>query len=106
MTFVPLRSRSTYLPKRNWVRFGTFQNLAICPVLESRRGGAMAEPIPLTNWLRAAAAGDEQAANRAYALVYGELRALAARQLGRAGAQATLTPTSLVNEAFVRLAGG
>jgi RNA polymerase sigma factor (TIGR02999 family) len=66
----------------------------------------MAEPIPLTSWLRAAAAGDEQAGNRAYALVYGEMRTLAARQLGRAGAQGTLTPTSLVNEAFLKLAGG
>lgn len=66
----------------------------------------MAEPVPLTSWLRAAAADDEQAANRAYALVYGELRVLAARQLSRSGPQATLTPTSLVNEAFLKLAGG
>jgi RNA polymerase sigma factor (TIGR02999 family) len=66
----------------------------------------MADPIPLTSWLRAAATGDAQAGNRAYALVYDELRALAARQLGRAGAQATLTPTALVNEAFLKLAGG
>jgi len=65
----------------------------------------MAEPIPLTRWLRAAAAGDAQAGNRAYAQVYDELRALAARQLGR-GAQATLTPTALVNEAYLKLSGG
>ena len=66
----------------------------------------MSEPIPLTRWLRASAADDEEAGNRAYAVVYGELRALAARQLGRSNAQATLTPTSLVNEAFLKLAGG
>lgn len=66
----------------------------------------MADTIPLTNWLRAAAAGDAQSGNRAYALVYDELRTLAARQLGRAGAQATLTPTALVNEAFLKLSGG
>lgn len=66
----------------------------------------MADPIPLTGWLRAAAAGDAQAGNRAYAQVYDELRALAARQLGRASAQATLTPTALVNEAFLKLSGG
>ncbi len=66
----------------------------------------MADSIPLTSWLRAAAAGDAQAGNRAYALVYDELRALASRQLGRGGAQATLTPTALVNEAFLKLAGG
>lgn len=61
--------------------------------------------FPITNWLREAAAGDAQAGDRAYALVYDELRALAARQLGRPGAQATLTPTALVHEAFLRLAG-
>ncbi len=59
----------------------------------------------ITNWLREAAAGDAQAGDRAYALVYDELRVLAARQLGRSGAQATLTPTALVNEAFLKLAG-
>lgn len=61
--------------------------------------------FPITHWLREAAAGDPQAGDRAYALVYGELRALAARQLGRGGAQATLTPTALVNETFLKLAG-
>jgi RNA polymerase sigma factor (TIGR02999 family) len=66
----------------------------------------MANPIPLTNWLRAAAAGDAQAGSRAYAQVYDELRALAARQLSRSDAQATLTPTALVNEAFLKLSGG
>jgi RNA polymerase sigma factor (TIGR02999 family) len=65
----------------------------------------MMEPIPLTEWLRAASDGDRTAADRAYALVYAELRRLAARQLGR-GAQETLTPTALVNEAFLKLSGG
>lgn len=66
---------------------------------------AEAEPAPLTHWLRAAAGGDADAGNRAYALVHAELRRLAARQL-RGGAQATLTPTALINEAFIKLAGG
>lgn len=66
----------------------------------------MADPIPLTSWLRAAAKGDAQAGNRAYSLVYDELRVLAARQLHQGGAHATLTPTALVNEAFLKLAGG
>lgn len=65
----------------------------------------MAEEIPLTQWLRAAGGGDDAAGNRAYAQVYAELRRLAARQLGNA-AGATLTPTALVNEAFLKLAGG
>jgi RNA polymerase sigma factor (TIGR02999 family) len=63
------------------------------------------DSIPLTQWLRAAGDGDRDAGKRAYALVYAELRRLAARQLAR-GAQATLTPTALVNEAFLKLSGG
>jgi RNA polymerase sigma factor (TIGR02999 family) len=66
----------------------------------------MTEPLPLTNWLRAAAAGDADAGNRAYALLYDELRRMAARKLSEAGPPATLTPTALVNEVFIRLAGG
>jgi len=65
----------------------------------------VAEEIPLTQWLRAAGSGDDAAGSRAYAQVYAELRRLAARQLGNA-AGATLTHTALVNEAFLKLAGG
>lgn len=61
--------------------------------------------FPITDWLRAAGGGDHDAGDRAYAAVYAELRQLAARQLGR-GAQATLTPTALVNEAFIKLTDG
>jgi len=39
------------------------------------------------------------------ALVYAELRQLAARQLGAERPGHTLTPTALVNEAYLRLAG-
>jgi RNA polymerase sigma factor (TIGR02999 family) len=74
-------------------------------LLPSIRSGNGALESPITNWLREAAAGDAQAGDRAYGLVYDELRVLAARQLGRSGAQATLTPTALVNEAFLKLAG-
>jgi RNA polymerase sigma factor (TIGR02999 family) len=68
-------------------------------------GGRVPTSIPLTQWLRAAGDGDHAAGDRAYALVYAELRRLAARQLGRSG-QETLTPTALVNEAFLKLSGG
>lgn len=64
----------------------------------------MSASIPLTQWLRDAGKGDHAAGERAYALVYAELRRLAARQLG--GDQQTLTPTALVNEAFLKLSGG
>ena len=60
---------------------------------------------PLTNWLRAAGGGDDDAGARAYSIVYAELRRLAARQLAGAG-HGTLTPTALVNEAYLKLAGG
>jgi RNA polymerase sigma factor (TIGR02999 family) len=68
-----------------------------------RENGAV--EFPITDWLRAAGGGDHDAGDRAYAAVYAELRRLAARQLGR-GAQATLTPTALVNEAFIKLTDG
>jgi RNA polymerase sigma factor (TIGR02999 family) len=64
------------------------------------------DEAPLTNWLRAAGGGDDGASQRAYSLVYSELRRLAARQLAGSGSQATLTPTALVNEAFLKLSGG
>lgn len=67
-------------------------------------GDQVSASIPLTQWLRAAGDGDRAAGDRAYALVYAELRRLAARQLG--AAPQTLTPTALVNEAFLKLAGG
>jgi RNA polymerase sigma factor (TIGR02999 family) len=55
--------------------------------------------------LQAAQAGDRQAAADLLPLVYAELHQLArARLAGRAPDQ-TLTPTALVNEAYVRIAG-
>ena len=66
----------------------------------------MSESPPLTEWLRAAGSGDRDAGDRAYAQIYAELRQLAARQLGRGAASATLTPTALVNEAFLKLVRG
>jgi len=65
----------------------------------------VSDDTPLTNWLRAAGGGDAPAAERAYSIVYSELRRLAARQLAGSG-QGTLTPTALVNEAYMKLAGG
>ena len=66
----------------------------------------MSDNAPLTDWLRAAGSGDDGAGQRAYSLVYSELRRLAARQLAGSGSGATLTPTALVNEAFLKLSGG
>lgn len=66
----------------------------------------MTDQVPLTAWLQAAGKGDRQAADRAYAQIHAELRRLAARQLGRGASPATLTPTALVNEAYLKLANG
>ena len=63
------------------------------------------DSLPLTAWLRAASGGDRAAGDRAYALVYAELRRLAALQIAQ-GEGYTLTPTALVHEAFLKLAGG
>jgi RNA polymerase sigma factor (TIGR02999 family) len=65
----------------------------------------LSDSKPLTEWLRAASGGDRAAGERAYTLVYAELRRLAALQITR-GAGHTLTPTALVNETFLKLAGG
>jgi len=69
-------------------------------------GGVLIDQVPLTAWLRAAGSGDRDAAERAYASIHAELRRLAARQLGRNAGPATLTPTALVNEAYLKLANG
>ncbi len=49
------------------------------------------------------AAGEEEAAARLFAIVYDELRRLAASALRRERADHTLQPTALVHEAFLRL---
>jgi len=64
------------------------------------------QAAPLTHWLRAAGGGDDGAGQRAYSVVYSELRRLAARQLSGSSGHGTLTPTALVNEAFLKLSGG
>lgn len=57
----------------------------------------------LTGLLNAAHAGDSDAAQAAYDLVYSELKRLARNSLRGAALDATLTPTALVHEVFVRL---
>jgi RNA polymerase sigma factor (TIGR02999 family) len=55
--------------------------------------------------LQAAQAGDRQAAADLLPLVYAELHQLARARLARLTPGQTLTPTALVNEAYVRIAG-
>lgn len=56
----------------------------------------------ITEWLGQAFAGDHAAADRVFARVYADLHAIAARQGGYAAVART---TSLVHEAWLRLAG-
>jgi RNA polymerase sigma factor (TIGR02999 family) len=55
--------------------------------------------------LSALGQGDTEAQQRLWSLVYGEIKAIAQRQLARERGAATLTPTALVHEAFLRLQG-
>src|SRR3954470_14471886 len=55
--------------------------------------------------LQAAQAADRQAAADLMPLVYAELRELARARLARESPGQTLTPTALVHEAYLRIAG-
>src|SRR5215207_7886928 len=57
----------------------------------------------VTRLLQAWRQGDEDALGRLLPIVYGELRRIARGQLARERRPATLQPTELVHEAFVRL---
>ena len=59
-------------------------------------------PGEITRLLSALEAGDRDAADRLFILVYNELRRLAGRQLRR-GMSETLTPTALVHETYLKL---
>lgn len=62
------------------------------------------EPEDITLLLQAARGGDGESLSRAYGLLYDEMRRIAAGLLR--GGDGTLTPTVLVNEAYLRLCGG
>ena len=62
-------------------------------------------PEPLTALLQQLAAGQPAAGDDLLALVYGQLRTLARHRLN-GEADATLQPTELVHEAWLRLGGG
>lgn len=62
-------------------------------------------PEDMTRILAAAAAGGEQASEELLALVYNELRQLAAAKMARESSGHTLQATALVHEAWLRVAG-
>lgn len=63
------------------------------------------EPEEITLLLKAWNAGDENAVERLFPLVYDELRRQAKRYLLQERSNHTLQPTALVHEAYLRLAG-
>ena len=67
----------------------------------------MHAPTPrdgITQWLDQARGGDRAALDRVLQALYGELHAMAKRQLGGAG-EDTLDATALVHEAYLKLVG-
>jgi RNA polymerase sigma factor (TIGR02999 family) len=60
----------------------------------------------LTGLLNRGLAGDTTANEHAFNLVYSELRRSAQRQMRRGGDPSTLSPTSLVNETYLKLTDG
>lgn len=65
----------------------------------------MSDSGAITMLLKRVAAGDVAADGELLPLVYAELRKLAARQMVSERAGHTLSPTALVHEAYLRLAG-
>lgn len=61
-------------------------------------------PGPITHWLTRLRAGDHDALDRLFPLLYDELKIVARAQLAREATGHTLGPTALVHEAYVRLA--
>ena len=60
----------------------------------------------VTRLLHAAQQGKSAALEQLIPLVYGDLRRLARRQLGREYAERTIDPTALVHESYLKLGGG
>jgi RNA polymerase sigma factor (TIGR02999 family) len=65
----------------------------------------MANPQETTQLLHAIGRHDPTAAQKLFAVVYDELRALAGSYFRRQPADHTLQPTALVHEAFIKLVG-
>jgi RNA polymerase sigma factor (TIGR02999 family) len=65
----------------------------------------MTAPPAITELLHALNAGAPGAADQVFELVYAELKQIARSRLAGERAQATLTPTALVHETYLRLMG-
>lgn len=65
-----------------------------------------APPGVITGILERVRSGDRAALDELFPLLYSELHAMAGREMRRERSDHTLQPTALVNEAYLRLAGG
>ena len=72
---------------------------------EAHSQAEAARPGDVTRLLRSASAGDRTALDRVLPLLYEDLRRLARRQLARERGSRTIQPTTLVHEAYLKLAG-
>ncbi len=63
------------------------------------------ESTKITVLLQAIGGGDDSARERLFELLYGELRGMARGEIAKGPARATIQPTALVNEAYLRLLG-
>jgi RNA polymerase sigma factor (TIGR02999 family) len=63
------------------------------------------EPGQVTLLLNRVGSGDAEAARSLFAVVYDQLRRIAGAQSRRSGPGHTLTPTALVNEAYIKMIG-
>src|SRR5215217_7692343 len=61
---------------------------------------------PITQILNGRASGNEEALDRAFPLVYNDLRRLARRRLYGERPGQTIPPTALVHEMYIQLSGG
>jgi RNA polymerase sigma factor (TIGR02999 family) len=64
----------------------------------------MSTDPPIGELIRAADAGDAAKAGELFAALYRELHAIAERELNRGGRDLTLSPTTLLHEAYLELA--
>ena len=98
---------SPYFPARMAWNFGAFAPADGGPSSRMARSGrAVVDSTvgDLTDVLRLAAGGDTEAQDRLFQLLVPTLRQMAAARMARERPGHTLSPTALVNEAFVRLA--
>lgn len=66
----------------------------------------MSQAPQVTTLLHAAGSGDAAAQRELYELAYGELKRIARSALRRAGSERAVNPTTLVHEAYMKIAQG